>query len=273
MLTFEETVKHFNEMDKLPFLISIPHGGESIPPEIAGDICITPKDQFDDSDSFTNIIYNVKDLAEEQVRSTIARAFVDNSRGRNQLPPEYPDGLIKSATCYNRPIYKEGKQPNNRITSLLIDKYYSSYHQRIESALLNPKVILALDCHSMAEIAPEVSPDRGNERPLINLGDAEGTACRSEITEWLRDCFIEVFGFSEEAVTINEPFKGGFITRNYGNNPTPWIQIEMNRKLYLSQEYFNHATLQMKGNRLDELNEKFREVLYQFHRSLRDYLK
>ena len=94
-----------------------------------------------------------------------------------------------------------------------------------------------------------------------------------KLLKLLRQSFIEVFGFSEEAVTINKPFKGGFITRNYGNNPTPWIQIEMNRKLYLSQEYFNHDTLQMKGNRLDELNEKFREVLYQFHRSLRDYLK
>ena len=170
-------------MKKLPFLISIPHGGELIPPEIAKDVCITPRDQFDDSDSFTNIIYNVEDIVEEQVSSTIARAFVDNSRSRDQLPPEYPDGLIKSATCYSRPIYKEGKQPNIKITSLLIDKYYSYYHQKIETALLNPKVIIALDCHSMAEIAPEVSPDRGNERPLINLGDAEGTACNCEITE------------------------------------------------------------------------------------------
>jgi formiminoglutamase len=252
-------------MDKLPFLISIPHGGESIPSEIREDVCITPRDQFDDSDSFTNIIYDVKDIVEDQVVSTIARAFVDNSRGRDQLPPEFPDGLIKSATCYNRPIYKEGKQPNKEITSLLINKYYADYHRKLESALKNPKIVLALDCHSMAEIAPEVSPDSGSERPLINLGDAEGTACNSEITEQLRQSFIKVFGFSEDTVTINEPFKGGFITRHYGNNPIPWIQIEMNRKLYLSGEYFDYDSLQMKGNRLYQLNGRFREVLFRFH--------
>ena len=257
-------------MNKLPFLISIPHGGESIPTEVAEDVCITPKDLFDDSDSFTNIIYDVKDMVEELVSSTIARAFVDNSRSRDQLPPEYPDGLIKSATCYNRPIYKEGKQPNREITNLLINKYYFSYHQKLDTALLNPKVVIGLDCHSMAEIAPEVSPDRGNERPLINLGDAEGTACGSEITECLRHSFIEVFGFSEEAVTINKPFKGGFITRNYGNNPTPWIQIEMNRKLYLATEYFDVDSLKMKGNRLSELNIHFRKVLVRFSESLSD---
>jgi formiminoglutamase len=259
-------------MNKLPYLISIPHGGESIPPEIAEDVCITPKDQFDDSDSFTNIIYNVKDIVEEQVSSTIARAFVDNSRGREQLPPEFPDGLVKSATCYNRPIYKEGRQPDHETTKLLIDKYYSGYHRELKKALQNPEVVIALDCHSMAEIAPEVSPDRGNKRPLINLGDAEGMACKSEITEQLRQCFIGVFNFSEDAVTINEPFKGGFITRNYGYNPLPWIQIEMNRKLYLAPDYFDADSLKMRGDRLGELNARFREVLLRFNQSLLEAL-
>jgi formiminoglutamase len=256
-------------MKKLPFLISIPHGGESIPPEIAEDVCITPRDLFDDSDSFTNLIYGSEDIVEEQVHSEIARAFVDNSRSRDQLPPEHPEGLIKSATCYNRPIYKNGKQPNRETTNLLINTYYADYHQKLQGALLNPNVIIALDCHSMAEIAPEVSPDQGNERPLINLGDAEGTACDSYITELLKQSFIEVFRFDVRDVTINNPFKGGFITRNYGNNPIPWIQIEMNRKLYLSLEDFDYDSLQMKGNRLNELNSKFREVLFHFNEQMK----
>ena len=256
-------------MKKIPFLISIPHGGESIPKEITEDVCITPRDLFDDSDSFTNLIYDAADFVEEQVSSEIARAFVDNSRSKDQLPPKYPDGLIKSATCYNRPIYKEGKQPDYVTTDLLIDTYYADFHQKLQDSLLNPNVFIALDCHSMAEIAPEVSPDRGNERPLINLGDAEGTACYSSITELLRQSFMDVFHFIEEEVTINRPFKGGFITRNYGNNPTPWIQIEMNRKLYLSEEFFDYDSLRMKGNRLKELNGKFREVLKHFYEQFR----
>ena len=186
----------------------------------------------------------------------------------DQLPPEYPDGLIKSATCYNQPIYKDGRHPNQEKRDLLINKYYADYHQKIIEALQNQNLVIALDCHSMAEIAPAVSPDQGNERPLINLGDAEGTACDTNITKLLKQSFIEVFGFEDKDVTINIPFKGGFITRNYGNNPIPWIQIEMNRKLYLSPEYFDYEILQMKGNRLNELNRKFREVLNNFHEQL-----
>lgn len=260
--------KHFNKMKKLPFLISIPHGGERIPPELAKDICITPRDLFDDSDSFTNIIYDSKDMVEEQVSSEVARAFVDNSRSKDQLPPEFPDGLIKSATCYNKPIYLEGKQPNQATTDLLITKYYTHYHKNLQEAMQNQHVVIALDCHSMAEIAPEVAPDSGNKRPLINLGDAEGTACDGSITHILKQFFIKVFGFTEKEVTINNPFKGGFITRNYGNNPLPWIQIEMNRKLYLSPEYFDYSTLKMKGDRLTELNGKFREVLLHFNEEI-----
>lgn len=239
-----------------------------MPVEVAADVCITPRDLFDDSDSFTNDIYDSVDIVEEQVHSTIARAFVDNSRSIDQMPPEFPDGLIKSATCYDRPIYKEGKQPNQATRNLLINKYYEDYHKNLRKALLNDNIVIALDCHSMAEIAPAVSPDRGQLRPLINLGDAEGTACNTEITEKLKKSFIEVFGFADEEVSINKPFKGGYITRNYGKKPTPWIQIEMNRKLYLSEDYFSYDTLKMKGKRLNELNEMFREVLRNFYERL-----
>lgn len=239
-----------------------------MPVEVAANVCITPRDLLDDSDSFTNDIYDSKDIVEEQVHATIARAFVDNSRSTDQIPPEFPDGLIKSATCYDRPIYKEGKQPSEETRNILISKYYDEYHQKLRNALLNPNIVIALDCHSMAEIAPAVSPDTGNIRPLINLGDAEGTACDSEITQKLKKSFVEVFGFNDEEVSINKPFKGGFITRNYGNKPIPWIQIEMNRKLYLSEDYFSYDSLKMKGNRLNELNEKFREVLQNFYERL-----
>ncbi|NIP61946.1 MAG: N-formylglutamate amidohydrolase, partial [Nitrosopumilaceae archaeon] len=39
-------------MSKLPFLISIPHGGTNTPPELNEIACIGKKDLFDDSDPF-----------------------------------------------------------------------------------------------------------------------------------------------------------------------------------------------------------------------------
>ena len=65
-------------------------------------------------------------------------------------------------------------------------------------------------------------------------------------------------------VSINDPFQGGHITKTYGNNPLPWIQIEMNRDLYLSKDWFDENTLSIDSSRLQELNHLFENCLNLF---------
>ncbi|MGV7222698.1 MAG: hypothetical protein ACQ9MH_14365 [Nitrospinales bacterium] len=43
-------------MNQLPYLISIPHGGTKIPEEVAGSVCLSKKDLFEDGDAFTREI-------------------------------------------------------------------------------------------------------------------------------------------------------------------------------------------------------------------------
>ncbi len=245
----------------MPLLLSIPHGGDKTPPELSEHVCITKKALFDDSDAFTLDIYNAGDFVESMVTTDIARAFVDPNRSADMLPPAYPDGVIKSMTCNGQHIYKENAQPNHDLSRLLLIKYYHPYHRRLHKALQNPKLKLGLDCHSMIPIAPLIAPDRGQKRPQVNLGDLNGTACDSYITRLFQKAFLQVFELKSGEVTINEPFAGGFITQTYANKPIPWIQIELNRWLYLSEKWFNPEPLQIKQKRLDELNRKFINVL------------
>ncbi|MFP4548688.1 MAG: N-formylglutamate amidohydrolase [Fidelibacterota bacterium] len=258
-------------MGKLPFFISIPHGGTEVPPELNDKIIITKNDLFDDSDAFTREIYNVSDLAESQISMRYARAFLDLSRSTDMLPPDYPDGIIKSATCYNKPIYKPECHPDVPMQRLLIRKYYYPYHCFLKSEMEKDEIMLGLDCHSMAAMAPEISPDKGSKRPLINLGDAEGKSCDPEITGLLKTSFMEIFGFHSHDVTINKPFKGGHIIREHGNNPKPWIQIEMNRILYLSPQWFNRTNLSVAPTRINELNNRFRLILELFYKKLLEF--
>lgn len=257
-------------MNKLPFLISIPHGGRAIPQELENSVTITEKDIFDDIDPFTREIYNLEDLVEQVEAADVARTFVDLNRTQDQLPPQFPDGVIKSATCYNKLIYKPGSALDKEMTDVLIEKYYSPYHTSLEKAMTNPLIKIAFDCHSMADIGPPVSPDSGKERPLINLGNADEKSCDGKTTFLLEDCFKEIFKLDGHEVTINHPFKGGHITRRYGNNPKPWIQIEISRILYLSEPWFNKSTLHMNPLRLEQLNSKFKEVLILFNKRLQD---
>ena len=221
--------------DPLPILISIPHGGTQTPAELEDRVIITPHDLFDDSDAYTQDIYDVGNLVVKVIKTDIARPFVDMNRAPNQMPPEFPDGLIKSSTCLLKPIYKEGKHPDMTLREKCVRKYYDPFHEKIKKWSKDQRIKLGLDCHSMLPIAPDISPDRGNERPLINLGNLDGKACPDEITQVLADAFCSIYTLSSNDVTLNRPFKGGYITKTYANRPIPWIQIEMNRILYLEK--------------------------------------
>ena len=78
-------------MKKLPVLLSIPHGGKEIPPELDDHVCITEKDLFDDSDPFVIEIYDLGEKVEGSIMTNVARAFVDLNRSLQDLPPQNPD--------------------------------------------------------------------------------------------------------------------------------------------------------------------------------------
>jgi formiminoglutamase len=128
-----------------------------------------------------------------------------------------------------------------------------------------PDVVLGLDCHSMAEHAPPIEMQPGCSRPLICLGNAYGRSCEMRYAKTLAACFREVFALEVGLVTLNEPFLGGFITRTHGNNPIPWIQLEINRSLYLRPPWYDASKWTVSKDRLEELSFLIVRVLRRFH--------
>jgi formiminoglutamase len=105
----------------------------------------------------------------------------------------------------------------------MLEKYYYPCHHKIQKILNDDhiSITLALDCHSMAAIAPTISPDEGEKRPMICLGNVHGKSCPSEIIEKMANCFREVFLLEDQEVSINRPFAGGYITKKYAGYPIP----------------------------------------------------
>ena len=252
-------------MNKLPILLSIPHGGKIRPPELDNKLVITERDLFDDSDPFVIEIYDLGERVQRVISTNIARAFVDLNRSPYDLPPNNPDGLIKSSTCYQKPIYRNGQEPGESLRKSLIDLYYYPYHRRIQKSLRELDLQLCLDCHSMASVAPNISPDGDNKkRPTFCLSNQDGKTSSNEMIKLLANCISEAFSVNIEDISLNDPFHGGYITKTYGNNPIPWIQVEMNRDLYLSKEWFDYERLKIDEKRLQELNRMFEDSLVQF---------
>ncbi|MFC1537597.1 N-formylglutamate amidohydrolase [Gemmatimonadota bacterium] len=252
-------------MNKLPVLISIPHGGTEIPEELKERVGLTRLELFDDSDACTREIYDLGDSVAEVITTDIARAIVDVGRDSDDLPPSNPDGVVKTKTCYGREVYKNGRQLTDELVSEVLNRYYYPYHERIHLAVQRQDIRLALDCHSMAAVGPEISPDQGKKRPGICLGNINGESCSYDLVDRLAECFQQFF--STEIITTNKPFAGGYITKKYGMNPLPWIQVELNRGLYLSRPWFDTNSLKVDHTRLMELQSKFKEALIGFFES------
>jgi formiminoglutamase len=209
-----------------------------MPDELADRVALSASDVMDDIDLFTPELYDLTATVLHTRVADMARPFVDLNRAPDQLPPQFPDGVIKSHTCFNIPVFRPGLAPDTALVRHLLETYHTPYHPHIERLMRAPGVELMLDCHSMSEFPPPIAPDQTERRPLINLGDLGGKACPRAITERLARCMAAAFSIEAAEVTINRPFQGGYITQRHGASPRPVIQLEINRALYFDPE--NH---------------------------------
>ena len=137
------------------------------------------------------------------------------------------DGCIKTHTCWDVQIYRE--PPSEAIIAELMEIFYKPYHASLTQQA--DIVHCGIDCHTMAAQGPPVGPDAGMARPAICISNADSTCPKEWITS-LAACCERVF---EKEVSINRPFKGGFIIRSHAKE-LPWIQLELSRAPFLSNK-------------------------------------
>ena len=206
-----------------PVIISIPHAGLEVPQEVRKINRLSINQIQDDSDSGASEIYRpLKSEVSALVTTEIARAFVDVNRAETDFSK---DGVIKTHTSFNEEIYNEF--PEKTLIKSLIEKYYRPYHANITR--FSKDLLAGLDCHTMAEIGPLVSPDPGKIRPEICLGNADGT-CPEIMIRSLSGYFEKYF---ETRVSRNIPFRGGYLSRSHSVE-LPWIQVEISRAKFLT---------------------------------------
>jgi formiminoglutamase len=219
---------------KLPLLISLPHAGLRVPDEVA-DLCLlSEREIVEDGDVGAAEIYRgLEREVEAFVTTDVARAIVDLNRSEDDFRR---DGVVKTHTCWNVPVYRE-PLPSDTVETLL-ERYHRPYHRRLRE-LSRSGVRLGVDCHTMASHGPPVGPDPGAERPWICLGNADGT-CPTDWIEALARCFERAF---DHPVSINQPFRGGHIIRAHGAE-LPWIQLELSRADFMGPAEKGSRTLQ-----------------------------
>ncbi len=212
---------------KLPLLISVPHAGLAVPPE-AEPYNALPLDAIRaDGDVGASAIYAIDGEVDAFVSTDVARAFVDLNRARDD---RHKDGVVKTHTCWDVPVYHTPlPEP---VVEHLLDRHWRPFHDRLTDAA-SPSLVLAIDCHTMAANGPPVGPDPGQRRPELCLSDVNGRSCPAPLFARLRDALAEAF--APFRVAVNEPFRGGYITRTHAAE-MPWVQLEFSRAPFLTDD-------------------------------------
>lgn len=230
-------------MKRLPILLSVPHGGTKVPDMLAERINLSPLELLIDSDTRTLDVFSFQDEVQGYVDTDIARCVVDVNRDATTDEKS----VFRALSWNGKHIWKQNVAPNVLEREALLERYYHPYHARLAHMLDNIDVALAVDAHAMV---PRKRKTR-RTRPLFcisNRGSSDPNHPREHITapfslmkrlkRNLEATFSDLLLFDvEEVVRINDPFRGGFITAYHGSHPRiPFVQIEVNRALYLPSE-------------------------------------
>ncbi|NIA68961.1 N-formylglutamate deformylase [Pelagibius litoralis] len=225
----------------LPLLVSMPHSGTHIPPELAARMTEEGL-AVPDTDWHIPRLYDfLGDLDVSVIRATHSRYVADLNRA--------PDGaalyagadnteLCPISTFGRRPIYRDGQAPAEAEVAQRRSDYWQPYHDRIAAALATMKerhgIALLWDAHSIRSEVPRFFEGR---LPDLNLGTAEGAAAAPDLlgilTAVAREA--EAIGYSHAA---NGRFKGGYITRQYGKPDAGIhaVQLELSWITYMDED-------------------------------------
>jgi N-formylglutamate deformylase len=186
-----------------------------------------------DTDWHLERLYDfVNDLGASVLVATHSRYVVDLNRppdNTNLYPGQDTTGIVPLDTFHCEPVYLPGFPPSEEEAAKRIETYWRPYHQRLQQALAEIKAhhgyALLWDAHSIFSVLPRFFKGK---LPDLNLGTAHGKSCAPGIGEALAK---SVEGYR---VALNGRFKGGFITRHYGNpaNGVHAVQLELSEATY-----------------------------------------
>lgn len=221
--------------EAIPLVVSIPHTGTGVPDEVASRFCSAEIAGLPMTDWHLHRLYDfLPELGVTTIYATWSRFVVDLNRAPESqplYPGRFETGLVPLETFQGEPIFD--CLPDHDEIERLRRRYYQPYHDRLNSLLLETRArfdrAVLVDAHSIAS-APTLLHDALTAE--IYLGNRDGATCDS----WLVDCLARSFLARGLAVTMNQPYKGGYITDHYGRQP--WvdaIQIEMCQRVYMDE--------------------------------------
>ena len=217
-------------------LISMPHNGQQIPQSIAETM--TPNAQnVADTDWYIDKLY---DFAQAMGIYTLtpkySRYVIDLNRnvsGEVLYAGADNTELCPTTSFDLSPLYLKNQQPTSQEIANRVEHYWQPYHQALSSTLIQLKQqykkVVLLDAHSILSQVPRFFEGK---LPDFNFGTADGSSCDQFLANSIHN-----LDFSPYTSVFNGRFKGGYITRSYGDpkNNVHAIQLELSQHTYMDE--------------------------------------
>ncbi len=227
---------HFRQ-GSIPLLVSIPHMGTALASE--GEASLTEKGrQVTDTDWYLDQLYNfLEDMGASILMAHYSRTVIDLNRdagGKALYPGQSETELCPTTGFDNQSLYKEGCVPDEQETQRRQKVYWQPYHDKLRAELDRIKAqfgyALLWDAHSIKAHVPRFFD---GQLPDLNLGSGNGTSCGLHMAEGL----LAIANSSPYSSVLNGRFKGGYITRHYGDpdNDIHAIQLEISQTTYMDE--------------------------------------
>ena len=222
---------------KLPLLVSIPHAGTQLTPEVDAGLSDAARG-LPDTDWHIPLLYDfVRDLGASVLIGHYSRFVIDLNRPPDNQPlyNTATTGLYPETLFDGTPTFAEGKTPSAAARQGYLDNIWQPYHQQIQQELARLKAehgyALLFDAHSIASVIPRLFD---GQLPDINIGTNSGESCSEAVIEAIKEvCAAQ----SDYSWVVNGRFKGGYITRAYGQpqQGVQAVQLELAQVNYMDE--------------------------------------
>ncbi|HEX7369891.1 MAG TPA: N-formylglutamate deformylase [Rhodanobacteraceae bacterium] len=229
-----------------PLLVSLPHDGTELPSAIAARATEAGKRVADTDWHVAKLYAFVRELGASTIAPRWSRYVADLNRdpeGHALYPGKSETQLVPVRTFANEPIYAAGDEPAAQEIALRKEMYWQPYHDALAAELarmrsVHPRVVL-WDGHSIKSHVPMFFD---GQLPDFNLGTASGASCSSSLQEKLTGVLQARANGSPYSHVVNGRFKGGYITRHYGQpqNGIEAVQLELAQSTYMDEESFEY---------------------------------
>lgn len=256
------SIFNFHE-GEAPLLVSVPHDGRLIPDGQRARMTDAGL-AIPDTDWHVAQLYGfAAELGASLLVARHSRYVVDLNR-----PPDdeslyegrVATGLCPRYTFAGEPLYHDDAPVQQAEVATRTERYWRPYHERLVMALdairARHGCAFLWDAHSIPSRVPRLFD---GELPVLNLGNFDGVSCDPGLARELHG----IASASPYDSVLNGRFKGGYITRHYGDpaNGVQAMQLELAQRAYMDE-----VSRQFDASLASKLRHTLRALLVAFAR-------